>query len=613
MLAETKAARDEAVGAVPSLILGNIAALRSFAAATAVVVASVLGYTAPLAPAGGGTFVLDTSGAPAVDDGGMVVIDEADRVWRRQVTDTRPEYWGATGYREHIDTFTGRIMAGTYVDEYASLKKAIDYLKSVDGGGTLLLSRFHVSNTPLIVPYGVNIVGLNRDTCGIWKDSATTVNVTYYGVAATPLVETYPGALPTAANAVLLLGDDNEPEGRWTGTLRGFSVGDALSNPADAESWKVEFGVLNVGNMAYVDMSELNIQTVERVLLIPSCWETEIHNIHAWRCRSGLGIENGTSTGICTFYANSCRDYGIAVRSLIYSFMGRNAVDFLNDPSLYADRTRECSAYVLNSAISVTAVSNGQEQTYGNSWVLDTLKYCQVTDNLAIGIGSDYSEANDIAFIKVRGALVGCTVERNNAFDQKPTGLISGGANAAKHHNLFEDGAVLWNGTSFHNNVVRDARAGGDTEGGWGNNNINEAFVVKRGGIYSRSEADLTYGNILRGTGATSATYLLDVRNGQGSSLLRLRDDGTVTALGMYQQTTGEAGNVFVGGDGSLFRSRFALKYKDAIGPIPDDMIEKVMAKVGFIYSQKGDEAKRRLVGLAADHFHDAGLTEFVH
>lgn len=611
--AAAEAARDEAVGAVPSLILGNIAALRSFAAATAVVLASVMGYTSALQPAGAGDFRLDASDTTTADDGGMVIVDAAGRRWKRQATDMKPEYYGALGFSGSMASYDYGIAPVGYVDDADAIQKANDYLDA-KGGGVIDFERWHFANTPLTISYGVSLRGANKASCGIIKDSDTAATVTYYDSAAPGQVAIYPGSLPTSAKAVLILGKAYA-NGRWVGNITGLTIGSTLATAGDSESQKNEFGILSIGSISDFVIDDNNVNFCEYGMLIPTPFVGQITNNRVHRCLHGIGIGNCTTLTMYGNYASECRDYGYAFRASKYSDVFANACDMLNDPTLYPDRTRECSAYVVNSCIGVSFYNNGQEGTYGNSWHIDTIMHCDVIGNTMIRLGSDYSGAEEIAIWKVQGAIINSNIIYNNGYSQQSGGIIQGSANPAKHHNVYVAPGTHTEGSSIHTNIYRDAAGGLGTEAGWLNNVGNFGLIVRDGGIFSRSAPSAAYGNILQGTGETSSTNSLDVRNGSGTSMLRLRDDGAFFTPAIYGQTTTAPPDMFIGSDGSQFRSTYsvsALKYKDVIGPIPDDMVDKVMAQMAVLYTMKDDAEKQRQIGFVADYFHEAGLHELV-
>jgi len=126
------------------------------------------------------------------------------------------------------------------------------------------------------------------------------------------------------------------------------------------------------------------------------------------------------------------------------------------------------------------------------------------------------------------------------------------------------------------------------------------------------SAVSAQYRAFLNGTGTTSATSTLRAVDGAGRVLLEARDDGFLMSPQTYGNTSGAAANVSIGWDGAFVRSTSALKYKAVKRAIPQSMVDKVMALRGFLYADVNDPDGRLYVGMAADHFHDVGLHEFV-
>lgn len=581
------------------VVLGTIAALQAFSPTTSPLFATVMGYASAIQPAGGGTFALDASDTTSADDGGMVIVDAAGRRWKRQATDMKPEYYGALGFSGSMASYDYGIAPVGYVDDADAIQKAIDYLDA-KGGGVLDISRWHFTLTSLVFPYGVTPRAATKAACGIIKDSDTATTVTYYDTAATEQATIYPGFLPTSAKAVIILGT-SFANGRWVGNFTGLTIGSTIATAGDFESQKNEFGILSVGSISDFVIDDNNVNFCEYAMMIPTPFVGQITNNRANKCLHGFGIGNCTTLTMHGNYANDCRDYGYAIRGGKYSSFFSNACDFLNDGSLYPDRTRECSAYILESCIGMNAFNNGQEGTLGNGWVLDSLRYCSVINNQSIRIGSDYSGANDIAFIKVKTALIGCTVTGNNGFDVNSSGLTFGSANAAKHHNLFQDGTVYWNGTTFHNNVVRAAISGLDDEAGWGNNNIQEALLVKRGGLFVGTDRNSVYKALIQGGGNTGATRTFGTSNSDGTVTFAVRDDGAATFPTV--STTAAAANVVFDGSNFLFKSTSLRSAKDNIRPIPLDEAMKFMQMDAQSFTSlcKADDPTRRMVGFIAE------------
>lgn len=108
----------------------------------------------------------------------------------------------------------------------------------------------------------------------------------------------------------------------------------------------------------------------------------------------------------------------------------------------------------------------------------------------------------------------------------------------------------------------------------------------------------------VKGVGSTSATHSLRAANAAGDIVIACRDDGVFFSPVSYTRTTGTAANVVVGSDGAFARSTSALKYKNIVGGITDEMLDAFEMLDGMTYTSKIDEDGDRLfVGFVADDF----------
>jgi len=152
-----------------------------------------------------------------------------------------------------------------------------------------------------------------------------------------------------------------------------------------------------------------------------------------------------------------------------------------------------------------------------------------------------------------------------------------------------------------------------------------------------------------RGAGTTSATASFEAANSSGVTRLFVQDDGTtrffgsagsetaridssgnllvgttsaggagltistgkyIWSVGTYNNTTGNAANMFVGADGSFNRSTSSIKYKTNVQDANHGLAE-VLHLRSVIYKGKND-GEKIFGGLIAEEVHEAGLTEFV-
>ena len=96
-----------------------------------------------------------------------------------------------------------------------------------------------------------------------------------------------------------------------------------------------------------------------------------------------------------------------------------------------------------------------------------------------------------------------------------------------------------------------------------------------------------------------------------GTRLLQLQSDGDIEAPGVYAKTSASAANVFVDGNGVLYRSTSGRKYKTDVQPYArgvDDLAK--LAPVTF--KSQAEPDGQTYAGFIAEDVHDAGLTEFV-
>lgn len=354
-------------------------------------------------------------------------------------------------------------------DTSTAIQAAFDAAAAAGGGTVYLPSGTYLCNTPLVLQYGVNLVGESRANTTIKKDSTTTKAVTIY---ANPLIpEIYaPSTLPNNINAILVLTGTPGP-GRYTGTISDITFEGTYAIAGNYESQKVQFGIVSVGSVSDFTLQNCNINQVEYGAIFPTIFVSEIRNNRISRCLHGLGIDgSSTSTAISTNYANDCRTYGFYLRALYYSEVSGNACDSLNRIDYYPTRTRTCNAYVFRSCTGLTITNNGQEQTLGRNWTFISNYGLVFEGNLSIGLTSDYTGGNEYAWIWSDNNLQNSTFRNNASWGYGTDGLLFGGANPAQHHNIYFQGQAYVVKNIFENNIVFDAKSGVVTEAGWGNN-----------------------------------------------------------------------------------------------------------------------------------------------
>lgn len=366
-------------------------------------------------------------------------------------------------------------------DTSTAIQAAFDAAAAAGGGTVYLPSGTYLCNTPLVLQYGVNLIGESRANTKILKDSTTTKAVTVYAPALIPDIYA-PSTLPNNINAILVLTGTPGP-GRYTGTISDITFEGTYAIAGNYESQKVQLGIVSVGSVSDFTLQNCNINKVQYGVIFPTIFVAEIRNNRISDCLHGLGIDgSSTSTSISTNYANNCRTYGFYLRALYYSEVSGNAVDFLNDFNKYPDRTRLCQAYVFRTMRGCTVVNNGQEQTLGRNWVLLDFKSSIFEGNFSIGLGSDYTGADEIAWIYSDNTLQGSLVKNNSNWTYNANGLLFGGANPAKHHNIYFTSTDLVRFNEFTNNWVRQTFGFVPIEAGYLNNVPSNEINLAVGG-----------------------------------------------------------------------------------------------------------------------------------
>lgn len=423
------------------LRVGLIGALENMTVGTAQAV-EASGYLRP--GLGAATYVRDETKSEEPAAGR---IRSRDGVWFRLSDNqiVRPEMFGALG--DGISDDGPAIQAA--LDWVAQRGRRLDI-----GPGTYRIKRSLRCSA-------VSLIGAGAQGTRIIKTASTGLSApSGYGE-----LVCYPGALPNSLNAVLVLDGPNQ---RYQGRIAGLSLEGVFERPGDYESQNTEFGIVAVNSVSDTTITECLISNCVYGIIIPSIFVSEIYRNRIENCLHGIGLDGGTSTPVRSNYANNCRDWGYYMRSMNYSIFTSNACDFLNDPVKYKDRTRLAQAYIFNSVLGLNVTSNGQEQTHGRNWTLIHFDHSIFESNMSIGLGSDYTGPEHIAWIYSNGVMRGSVVRNNFAFDVNPKGLLWGGARRAHHHNLYLENQRVIQQTTIENNFVRPTRTGFIEQGGWG-------------------------------------------------------------------------------------------------------------------------------------------------
>lgn len=342
-----------------------------------------------------------------------------------------------------------------------------DYLIAKGGGTIQLMAKCYRLNSGGNCWSHNSVIG-SKGGSAILKPGTATQTITPAGVAVGGLSsQVYPDtSLPTAINAVMVLDGSG---GRWVGRFENVTLIGSLSGTNFETDLQTEFGLVSTGSISDSVIAGVTVNVCKQAVLLPDIFTSTVSGNRANRCWRGFGLNKGTSLTYHGNYASSCRDYGHVIRDFLYGGASGNACDFLNDPALYATRTRIAYAYKLIGLDGFTFENNGQEETHGTNFYLDVLRDCRLAQNTVVGLGSDYVGTGDIAIWEMTGNEQRTIIENNPVVGYAAAGLIQGAANAAKHHNVLSNARTDQRLVTWRNNTVRETRNGALTSG-YGNN-----------------------------------------------------------------------------------------------------------------------------------------------
>ena len=380
-------------------------------------------------------------------------------------------------FKEYISPQIYGAKADGVTDDYQAIQRAIDSAVELGIGCVHFPSGSYITSKPIIVKSGVSLVGESRDNTRIIKNTNTTINCEIF--TKTFIREVYtPQNLPNNINAVIVLFGSN---GRYVGKITELDIC-GVANEANYDELSVEFGIVSNGTVSDTVITHNYIRYCQYALLIQTIFASEVSNNRIFTCHHGFGFETSTSLSVNSNYCCSCRDYGYYFRNLLYCNITANACDALNRNDYYKNRALSCTAYTFNYCICCTISSNGQEQTLGTNWRFITCIGITFESNMSMGIGSDYSGTEDIAWMYFNNKLQNSCIRNNFAYGYNSLGLVFGNANSNKHHNIYFEDTTYVKHNTFENNMVASTTDGIVTESGWLNNSPSTWLLAGVGG-----------------------------------------------------------------------------------------------------------------------------------
>lgn len=375
-----------------------------------------------------------------------------------------PEDFGAVG--DAVIAADGFTPATLGTNDQAAFDAAVTYLNSI-GGGTIVLGRkTYRVNDGVKLSQNISLQG-SSGVSKLFKPGTATRTIVPQGVANGGLVTlVYPlTTLPTSINAVLILDGSG---GRWIGKVSDLVIVGSMSGTNFETDLQTELGIVSTGSVSDSCIQNVRVWACKQAGLFPDIFASRFTGNRANRCWRGWGINKGTSLTYQENYASDCRDYGHSLHDLFYGGAQRNACDNLNDPVLYATRTRISTAYVLDGLDGFDFSNNGQEQTYGRHWFVGVTNDARIEGNTSLGLGSDYVGAGIIAVWYIEDNGQKRTIIKNNpVITYMAGGLLQGAAVKANHYNVYCAGAVDQRDIEWAGNTVRQNRYGAAGGNGW--------------------------------------------------------------------------------------------------------------------------------------------------
>jgi hypothetical protein len=114
------------------------------------------------------------------------------------------------------------------------------------------------------------------------------------------------------------------------------------------------------------------------------------------------------------------------------------------------------------------------------------------------------------------------------------------------------------------------------------------------------------------GVDSTSSNYVFICKNGGGTNLFNLRNDGYFQASGIYNFTSSGGTAVYCASDGGVYRFTSSERYKREITDYTKGLSKLLEIKPKWFKSINPKEGEKIFAGLIAEQIDEIGLNEFV-
>lgn len=360
---------------------------------------------------------------------------------------------------------------------------------NVSGGVVTVPSGNFRISAPIKMFRNTAFIGAGVGATTITKNTNATILTNLTSVLVC-LTNTRPGDVSGNVNCILYVHD----------AIRALNVEIAhmtlATGSTNPNTSSVDHGIVTSG-MSACHIHDLYIQYVKIASYVsPVTFFGVLEGIESYHCGQGPSIEAGTSLSIQNNYSSGCRNYGYYLRAVKYSTFSNNACDSTNQLSVepaYTDRTVYSVSYELNACYAMDCDNNGQEQCFGTQVKLDSCTSVKWNNSVCISPQSDYTGANQIALFDIAQLAQNVELQNNLIFRAGVTAL-SGGANAANHHDLYVNVVAQNKGFRFVNN--------------WTCNNLYDSPTTVYGNNVPAYASNLFQGAQLHGEFTPSASLL---------------------------------------------------------------------------------------------------------
>ena len=318
-------------------------------------------------------------------------------------------------------------------------------------------------------------------------------------------------------------------------------------------------------------------------------------------------------TGLSTLTANNVL-IGNGTSNVTFVAPGTSGNVLTSNGTTWASQAASAGTSIVNGTSNVSVNSSGGNITVATAGT--TAMTIDTSQNVGIGTSSPESIAN-FTFLSVGGSTStkgvvqtydgtvktalysnGTSVGTVGTRTNHPLTFVINGSETARIDTSGNMGIATTTTTKARLNIATD---GTNTSAGYG---VALTNTAGGGSTWTLQCGDQGVNNAaftIRETGISGTTYF-KLTSGSGA----------VTAIGVYNTTSGSGANVYVDSNGILYRSTSSLKYKKNIQDATHGLADVLKLRTVTYEGKAEADAGKTFGGLIAEEVHEAGLTEFV-